>query len=67
MNDQTLTRKDVAKLFRLSVRSIQRLECSGTLTSFKLGNAVRFRKSDIDKAIEERIAESTKPKEQALA
>lgn len=67
MNDDILTRKEVAKLLKLTPRSIVNLENAGKLTSFKLNGAVRFRRSDIDKTIEEQIAASIKPKEHAVA
>ena len=54
MSTELLTRKDVARLFQLSPRTIIRLEASGKLKSIKLQHAVRFHQSDIDAFLEER-------------
>ena len=39
-----LTKKDVARLLACSIRMVERLVASGTLTAVKIRGAVRFRK-----------------------
>ena len=43
-----LTKKDVARLLACSIRMVERLVASGTLTAVKIRGAVRFRSSDIE-------------------
>jgi excisionase family DNA binding protein len=43
-----LTKKQVANLLACSVRMVERLVASGTLTAVKIRGAVRFRSSDIE-------------------
>ena len=45
---QLLTKKEVARLLACSVRMVERLVASGTLTAVKIRGAVRFRSSDIE-------------------
>ena len=45
---QLLTKKQVANLLACSVRMVERLVASGTLTAVKIRGAVRFRSSDIE-------------------
>ena len=45
---QLLTKKQVANLLACSVRMVERLVASGTLTAVKIRGAVRFRQSDIE-------------------
>ncbi|MGA3182771.1 MAG: helix-turn-helix domain-containing protein [Verrucomicrobiota bacterium] len=45
---QLLTKKEVARLLACSVRMVERLVASGTLTAVKIRGAVRFRQSDIE-------------------
>ena len=40
---QLLTKKEVARLLACSVRMVERLVASGTLTAVKIRGAVRFR------------------------
>ena len=44
---QLLTKKQVANLLACSVRMVERLVASGTLTAVKIRGAVRFRLRDI--------------------
>lgn len=53
MYEDILTRKEVAELLRLHIRTVQRMEKQGRLTSFKISGAVRFKRSDIEKRIAE--------------
>ena len=45
---QLLTKKQVANLLACSVRMVERLVASGTLTAVKIRGAVRFRSRDIE-------------------
>jgi excisionase family DNA binding protein len=45
---QLVTKKEVARLLACSVRMVERLVASGTLTAVKIRGAVRFRQSDIE-------------------
>ena len=45
---QLLTKKQVANMLACSVRMVERLVASGTLTAVKIRGAVRFRSSDIE-------------------
>ena len=45
---QLLTKKEVARLLACSVRMVERLVASGTLTAVKIRGAVRFRLSDVE-------------------
>jgi excisionase family DNA binding protein len=45
---QLLTKKEVARLLACSVRMVERLVASGTLTAIRIRGAVRFRQSDIE-------------------
>jgi excisionase family DNA binding protein len=45
---QLLTKKQVANLLACSVRMVERLVASGTLTAVKIRGAVRFRSSDVE-------------------
>ena len=44
---QLVTKKEVARLLACSVRMVERLVASGTLTAVKIRGAVRFRLRDI--------------------
>jgi len=48
---QLLTKKEVARLLACSIRMVERLVASGTLTTVKIRGAVRFRLSDIEQII----------------
>jgi excisionase family DNA binding protein len=45
---QLLTKKEVAGRLACSIRMVERLVASGTLTAVKIRGAVRFRSSDIE-------------------
>ncbi len=45
---QLLTKKNVAERLACSIRMVERLVASGTLTAVKIRGAVRFRSSDIE-------------------
>jgi excisionase family DNA binding protein len=48
---QLLTKKEVARLLACSIRMVERLVASGTLTTVKIRGAVRFRLSDVEQII----------------
>jgi excisionase family DNA binding protein len=52
---QLLTKKQVANLLACSVRMVERLVASGTLTAVKIRGAVRFRSSDIEQIMMEGV------------
>lgn len=47
-NDEILTKGELAKLLKVTVRTVDRLRNEG-LPSFKVGNLVRFDKNDVKK------------------
>jgi len=51
IREKLLRKKDVARLLACSVRMVERLVASGTLTVVKIRGAVRFRLSDIEQII----------------
>ena len=53
---QLLTKKQVAYLLACSVRMVERLVASGTLTAVKIRGAVRFRSSDIEQIMMKGVA-----------
>lgn len=52
MPDEILEAKEVAALFKVSVRSITRLAEKGELIGFKVGDLWRFQRSDVEAYIE---------------
>ena len=50
--DEILEAKEVATLFKVSVRSITRLAEKGELIGFKVGDLWRFQRSDVEAYIE---------------
>lgn len=52
MPDEILEAKEVAALFKVSVRSITRLAERGELVGFKVGDLWRFQRSDVEAYIE---------------
>ena len=48
VTDELLTRKDVCRLFKVSLQSVIRMEKSGELPAVRLGaGSVRYRRSDV--------------------
>ena len=47
-----LTEKDVCAYLRVSKRNLVCWRMAGLIPYFKIGRAVRFRKADVDKAVE---------------
>ena len=48
MPDEILEAKEVAALFKVSIRSITRLAEKGELVGFKVGDLWRFERRDVD-------------------
>ena len=56
MNDQVLTIKEVAEYLKVHERTVYRLANKNELPGFKVANAWRFRKGDLDRWIDEQSA-----------
>jgi len=52
-----ITRQEVAKNLGISTRTVRRWEQKGWLSSFKIGNIVRYRKTEVDKLVESLMAD----------
>lgn len=57
--DEILTIDEVAAFLKAGKRTVYRLAASGRLPAFKLGGTWRFRRSDLDKWIANRIGKAT--------
>ncbi|TDJ75146.1 DNA-binding protein [Pseudomonas putida] len=57
--DEILTIDEVAAFLKAGKRTVYRLAASGKLPAFKLGGTWRFRRSDLDKWIANRIGKMT--------
>ena len=56
MNEEIMTIKEVAKYLKMNEKTIYNLIKKKELPAFKLGGNWRFKKSIIDKWIEERLS-----------
>ena len=54
-SEEILEVKDVAKMLKVSTRTVIRLAERGDLTAFKIGDLWRFRRSDVDEYIRQQI------------
>ena len=54
-SEEILEVKDVAKMLKVSTRTVIRLAERGDLTAFKIGDLWRFRRSDVDDYIRQQI------------
>ena len=52
MPEEILEAKEVADLFKVSIRSVTRLAEKGELVGFKVGDLWRFQRSDVEAYIE---------------
>ena len=50
-NDEYLTSKEVAKLFKISLSNLQTLRENGTIPFYKLQGKLLYKKSEIEKAL----------------
>ena len=48
MNERYMTAKTLAEMLQLSEEQVYRLAAAGTIPSYKIGGARRFRESDIE-------------------
>lgn len=48
-----LTRKEVAEKLQISLISVDKYAKQGVLKSYRIGGAIRFKSSEVDKALEE--------------
>tara|TARA_R110002020_G_scaffold399876_1_gene609672 strand:+ start:156 stop:344 length:189 start_codon:yes stop_codon:yes gene_type:complete len=48
MDSEVLTIKEVAEYLKVNERTIYRLAASNELPGFRVGNALRFKRSDLD-------------------
>ena len=55
MPDEYLTLEEVARLLRVSTKSVYRWAQSGRLEGFKAGQAWRFRRADVERWVDARI------------
>lgn len=52
IKSKLLSKKEVAELFSVSVRSVERLAARGKLTKVKIGGCVRFRMKEVEAMME---------------
>jgi excisionase family DNA binding protein len=57
-----ISRKEAARLLGLTVRSLYTLERQGAFTPVRVGRSLRYRRADLDAAIE-RLANPITPEE----
>lgn len=60
MNTDIMTIREVAGYLKLTDKTAYRLAAEGKIPGFKVGGAWRFRRSEIDKWIEQQSAEKKK-------
>ncbi len=52
--EKYLTRKQAAKILQISLPTLHQYTKSSLITSYRIGNKVRYKESDIEKALNER-------------
>ena len=52
MKQKLISKKQVAELFSVSVRSVERLAARGRLTKVKIGGCVRFKLKEVEAIME---------------
>ena len=52
MKNKLLSKKEVADLFSVSIRSVERLAARGRLTKIKIGGCVRFKLGEVQAMME---------------
>ena len=57
MSDEILTIKEVADFLKVNERTVYRLPAAKKIPAFKVGNAWRFKKIEIDKWIAEQSSQ----------
>jgi len=63
MNDEILTIKEVAEFLKVNERTVYRLAAAKKIPAFKVGNAWRFKKVEIDQWISEQSSQGTEDKD----
>ncbi|WP_352309033.1 helix-turn-helix domain-containing protein [Psychrobacter sp. W2-37-MNA-CIBAN-0211] len=59
MDNEVLTIKEVAEYLKVNERTIYRLAASNELPGFRVGNAWRFKRSDLDAWVLKQIEQPT--------
>ena len=59
--EEILEVKEVARILKVSTRTVIRLAERNELTAFKIGDLWRFRRSDIDEYIRQQIQRRQQP------
>ncbi|MEY8198872.1 MAG: helix-turn-helix domain-containing protein [Colwellia sp.] len=57
MRDEILTIKEVAEFLKVNERTVYRLAAAKKIPAFKVGNAWRFKKAEIDQWISEQSSQ----------
>lgn len=60
MDTDVMTIREVAEFLKLNEKTAYRLAAEGKIPGFKVGGAWRFRRSEIDRWIEQQSAEQKK-------
>ncbi len=60
-SEEILEVKEVAKILKVSIRTVIRLAERSELTAFKIGDLWRFRRSDVDDYIRQQIQRRQQP------
>ena len=66
MEDDILTIEEVAKYLRVSERTVYDWAQKGEIPSGKIGTVWRFKKTEIEKWVNERLSSGSKPASQQL-
>ncbi|MBC8320137.1 MAG: helix-turn-helix domain-containing protein [Bacteroidetes bacterium] len=53
--EELLTRAQVSDILKVSLPTLHHWNKNGTLANLKIGNQVRYRRSDVDPALKERV------------
>jgi len=63
MSDEILTIKEVAEFLKVNERTVYRLAAAKKIPAFKVGNAWRFKKVEIDQWISEQSSQVTEDRD----
>ncbi|OOY48203.1 methylation-associated defense system helix-turn-helix domain-containing protein MAD1 [Solemya velum gill symbiont] len=63
MSDEILTIKEVAEFLKVNERTVYRLAAAKKIPAFKVGNAWRFKKVEIDQWISEQSSQRTEDRD----
>jgi excisionase family DNA binding protein len=56
--DQLLTASDVARILKVTVRTIMTYKANRTLPYYQVGRVLRFRSADVEKHIEDNMVQT---------